>query len=71
MNGRASSPAMRAAVPTVTNQYAASASCGVYRASSFGGRGKSQSATPRIIIMTKPTRMACVWALVMYGDGSR
>ena len=44
-------------------QYATFATAGEYCTSDFSGRGKSQSATPRIIIMTNPTRIAWVCAL--------
>ena len=39
--------------------------------SAFSGRGKSHSATPRIIIITNPTSIACVCALTSYGVGYR
>jgi hypothetical protein len=53
--------AQRVAMASI--QYATFATAGEYCTSDFSGRGKSQSATPRIIIMTNPTRIAWVCAL--------
>lgn len=67
MRGAEQPPSARAALPAVRHQYAASARRGLNWVSCLAGRGNIQSATPRIIIITKPTRIAWVWALIRHG----